>query len=189
MATIRVQVEGWTFWSPESRDPVRWLDHWRRPSAARWEGAPDASMIPPAERRRTSRLSKMALSMAIEVMANRPVDYSIFCSQHGEIVRTTEILASTAHSTEISPTAFSQSVHNTASGIFTIISDSHAASTSVAAGMATFCAGWLEAQAHLASRPGDRILLVDFDEVLPRRISTIFRPGSMRPRVGSDPRS
>lgn len=167
MATFRVQVENWTFWSPESRDPVQWLEHWKTSVGADREGVLDASVIPPAQRRRASRLSKMALSTAIEVLADQSVDCSVFCSQHGEIVRTTEILSSMVRGVEISPTAFSQSVHNTGSGMFTIISGSHAPSTSIAAGAATFAAGWLEVQAHLASRPDDRVLLVDCDEALP----------------------
>jgi len=167
MAAARIEVMNWSFWSPESGDPEVWLRHWSRTGAPRREGEPDATAIPPMQRRRISRLSKMALATALEVAADQQVDYSIFCSQHGEIVRTRQILSSISEGTEISPTAFAQSVHNTASGLFTILAKSNAPSTSIAAGGNTFAAGWLEAQAWLSSNPAHRVLLVDFDEVIP----------------------
>ena len=114
-----------------------------------------------------SRLSKMALATALEAMGGDTADYSIFCSQHGEIVRTREILSSISAGTEISPTAFAQSVHNTGSGLFTILACSNAPSMSMASGENTFAYGWLEAQAYLGSNPDHRVLLVDFDEVIP----------------------
>jgi hypothetical protein len=167
MATVRIEVKNWSFWSPESGDPEDWLRHWSEADALSQEGEPDAGAIPPMQRRRTSRLSKMALSAALEAAAEQAVDYSIFCSQHGEIVRTRQILSSISEGTEISPTAFAQSVHNTSSGLFTIFEKSNAPSTSVASGANTFAYGWMEAQAYLSSNPNHTVLLVDFDEVIP----------------------
>jgi Beta-ketoacyl synthase, N-terminal domain len=167
MATVGVQVERWRFWSPESADPGAWLNHWRSGDAHGRAGDPDTSAIPAAQRRRASRLSRMALAVALDVSADKTVDYSVFCSQHGEIARTREILSSISAGTEISPTAFAQSVHNTSSGLFTIITKSNAPSTSLASGAGTFAYGWMEAQAFLAANPSARVLLVDFDEALP----------------------
>lgn len=109
----------------------------------------------------------MALSVALQAAGEEAVDYSIFCSQHGEIVRTRKILSSIVAGEEISPTAFAQSVHNTASGLYTILEKSHAASTSIASGPNSFAYAWIEAHAWLASNPEHRVLLVDFDEVIP----------------------
>lgn len=109
----------------------------------------------------------MALSVALDAVGGGTVDYSIFCSQHGEIVRTRQILTSIVAGTEISPTAFAQSVHNTASGLYTILEKSHAASTSIASGSSSFVCAWTEASAWLAANPAHRVLLVDFDEVIP----------------------
>lgn len=164
---LEIEVERWSFWSPESGDPRTWLEHWRQPDAKAGAADPDVSAIPPMQRRRMSRLSKMALSAALDAAGDQPIDYSIFCSQHGEIVRTRQILSSISEGTEISPMAFAQSVHNTASGLFTIITASNAASTSIASGAGTFAAAWVEAQSYLSSNPTHRVLLVDFDEVIP----------------------
>jgi len=164
---VRIEVERWNFWSPESSDPALWLSHWQGPNEGPAQGNPDAGAIPPMQRRRMSRLSKMAVATALEAMADDTVDYSIFCSRHGEIVRTREILSSISGGTEISPTAFAQSVHNTGSGLFTILACSNAPSMSMASGANTFAYGWLEAQAYLGSNPDHCVLLVDFDEVIP----------------------
>jgi hypothetical protein len=163
----QLEVECWGFWSPEADDPSAWLKYWQRPDAQPAERDPPAELIPPMQRRRSSRLTKMALTTALQVANDEPFDYSIFCSQHGEIVRTWNILSSINSGTEISPTAFSQSVHNTSSGLFTILQSSNAASMSMASGANSFAHGWLEAQAYLAGNPTHRVLLVDFDEVLP----------------------
>jgi len=164
---VRIEIERWSFWSPETSDPASWLKHWRNAHARSAAENPPADLIPPLHRRRTSRLSKMALATALDVTAGEPVDYSIFCSQHGEIVRTRAILSSISEGVEISPTAFAQSVHNTSSGLFTIIESSNAPSMSMASGANTFAYGWLEAQAYLASNSSHRVLLVDFDEIIP----------------------
>ena len=109
----------------------------------------------------------MALSCALDVAADGAINYSIFCSQHGEVVRTRDMLASISDGIEISPTAFSQSVHNTSSGLYTILTKSNHASTSIAAGANSFAHAWLEAESYLAANPGHTVLLVDFDEIIP----------------------
>jgi hypothetical protein len=162
-----IAVERWTFWSPESDDPEAWVDHWRQANAQAGQGDPPSGDIPPMQRRRMSRLAKMALSAALETAGEDRIDYSIFCSQHGEIVRTRQILSSISKGAEISPTAFAQSVHNTSSGLYTIITGSNHASTSIASGANSFAHAWLEAQCYLQMHPDHRVLLVDFDEVIP----------------------
>ncbi len=164
---VRLQIERWSFWSPESPEPAGWARHWRHPGAELLGGDPDAKSIPSMHRRRMSRLSRMALAAALDAVSGQTVDYSIFCSQHGEIVRTSALLLSITQGIELSPNAFAQSVHNTASGLFTVIAKSNAPSSSIASGGNTFAYGWLDAQAYLAKNPSHRVLLVDFDEVIP----------------------
>ena len=197
-----IDVVRWNFWSPESSDPTQWLDRWRMPGAGPADGNPGAERIPPMQRRRMSRLTKMALTVALDVTVDAPVDYSIFCSQHGEIVRTREILTSISDGVEISPTAFAQSVHNTSSGLYTIIAKSNHASTSITSGANSFAHAWLEAQAYLVGNPEHRVLLVDFDEVIPEEyrsysqqidcdhalamLLTVARKGGIEMRRSSD---
>src|SRR5689334_24098497 len=114
-----------------------------------------------------STLSKLAVQVALEAAGDEGADFLVFCSQHGELARTRELLGSIVAGSELSPAGFSQSVHNTSAGLYTIIKQSNAAATSVAAGAGTFAYGWLEAESFLAVNPGKTVLLVSYDEVLP----------------------
>jgi len=141
---------------------------------------PDAAGVPPMIRRRLSSLSKIALSIALECVEGQSVEYSIFCSRHGELQRTTGLLQELAQGNELSPAAFSQSVHNSAAGLFSIILDCPSTSTSISAGADTFGYGLVEAATHLMLNPGEKVLLVAFDEPPP----DIFGTASPDPAYG-----
>jgi beta-ketoacyl synthase-like protein len=114
-----------------------------------------------------SALSKLAVQVALEAAGDERPDFLVFCSRHGELTRMQELLDNIVGRSELSPAAFSQSVHNASAGLYTIIAQSSVPATSVAAGAATFAYGWLEAESFLASNPGKTVLLVSYDEVLP----------------------
>lgn len=158
-----LEILSWSFWSPETREPAAWST-----SVAGTPPlpVPDRS-IPAAHRRRMSALSKMAVQTALEAAGGSQPDFLVFCSQHGELARTRELLAAIVARGELSPTSFSQSVHNASAGLYTIITASQAPATSLAAGPGTFAYGWVEAEAFLAGNPGKRALLVSYDEALP----------------------
>ncbi|HEY9183201.1 MAG TPA: beta-ketoacyl synthase chain length factor, partial [Gammaproteobacteria bacterium] len=122
---------------------------------------------PASHRRRMSALAKMAVQVALEATSDAGADYLVFCSQHGELPRTRELLATIVNGGELSPMSFSQSVHNTSAGLYTIIKGIQVPTTSLAAGAGTFAYGWIEAETYLRSYPGRRALLVSYDEVLP----------------------
>jgi hypothetical protein len=121
-----------------------------------------------------STLSKMAVEMALEATATERPDFLVFCSQHGELTRTRDLLAAIVARTELSPASFSQSVHNASAGLYTIVTTSQAPATSLAAGPGTFAYGWIEAAAFVAGNRGKRALLVSYDEPLPHE----YRPYS-----------
>ena len=160
----------WVFWSPETVNPTQW----RAAAPAPLDKVPDRD-IPAAHRRRMSALSKMAVQVALEATANERADYLVFCSQHGELARTRELLGSIVAGNELSPAGFSQSVHNTSAGLYTIVKESRVPSTSLAAGAGTFAYGWLEAETFLATNPGKTALLVSYDEVLPAEYQSYSR--------------
>jgi hypothetical protein len=169
-----LEILSWSFWSPETREPLDW------PAAIARPPAPELPLperaIPGLHRRRMSTLSKMAVGVALEATAAAPADFLVFCSQHGELHRTSELLAAIVASTELSPASFSQSVHNAGAGLYTIVKASRAPATSLAAGAGTFAYGWIEAEAYLAEERGKRALLVSYDEPLPEE----YRPYSVR---------
>jgi hypothetical protein len=123
--------------------------------------------IPAAHRRRMSALSRLAVQIAIEATGDAAPDCLVFCSQHGDLTRLRGMLRDIAAGTELSPTSFSQSVHNASAGLYTIIRSSHAPVSSLASGASTFACGWVEAEGLLLDDPQRQALLVCYDEPLP----------------------
>jgi hypothetical protein len=115
-----------------------------------------------------STLSKLAVQIGIEAAGNTEPDFLVFCSQHGDLTRLREMLDDIATGVELSPTAFSQSVHNASAGLYTIIAHSRAPVSSLASGGSTFASGWIEAEGYLSKYPNSQVLLVNYDEPLPR---------------------
>ena len=114
-----------------------------------------------------SALSKLAVQIALRAAGDSRADFLVFCSQHGELIRSRELLGSIADGVELSPTSFSQSVHNTSAGLYTIISRSQVPATALASGASTFAYGWLEAEAYITENPSARVLLVSYDDLVP----------------------
>lgn len=155
-------ILSWSFWSPDTREPTEW-----RKAAGRAAVPLPDDAIPSAHRRRMSTLSKMAVQTALEASRDARPDFLVFCSQHGELSRTRELLKSIVAGGELSPTSFSQSVHNASAGLYTIVTSSRAPATSLAAGAGTFAYGWIEAESFLAAQPAKTCLLAAYDEPLP----------------------
>jgi hypothetical protein len=169
-----LQILSWSFWSPETRQPLEWRAAPAQTAPLAPSAVPDHA-IPASHRRRMSALAKMAVQVALEATAEAHADYLVFCSQHGELPRTRELLATIASGGELSPMGFSQSVHNASAGLYTIIKQSQVPATSLAAGAGTFAYGWIEAETYLRSHPGQRVLLVSYDEVLPNEYRAYSR--------------
>lgn len=164
-----LEILRWAFWSPETRNPRLWREHWRAPSPhpTKTGVIPDEA-IPAAHRRRMSTLSKLAVQIGLEAAGDASPDFLVFCSQHGDLTRLREMLDDIATGVELSPTAFSQSVHNASAGLYTIIARSRAPVSSLASGGSTFASGWIEAEGYLSMHPESQVLLVNYDEPLPR---------------------
>ena len=114
-----------------------------------------------------SALSRLAVQIGFEATGDAAPDHLVFCSQHGDMTRLREMLGNIAAGTELSPTSFSQSVHNASAGLYTIIAKSQAPVSSLASGPSTFASGWIEAEGLLLRNPQSLVLLVCYDEPLP----------------------
>lgn len=124
-------------------------------------------LIPPMARRRMSTLSKIAVQSAIAISLEQEIDYIIFSSRHGELTRTVQLLQDILAGEDASPTAFSQSVHNTAAGLYTILTKQAIPVSSLSAGENTFPSALIEASSYLAQNPSHQVLVVDFDQPVP----------------------
>ena len=127
--------------------------------------------LPPAERRRAGAAVKLALAVADEAVAQARVDAAtlatVFTSSSGEGVNCHLLCETLATpSPVVSPTRFTNSVHNAASGCWHIAVASQATSTSLCAFDASFGAGLIEAATSVATS-GAPVLLVASDSPYP----------------------
>ena len=132
---------------------------------------PIPAMLPPAERRRTGRVVKVALAVALEASSNaraNPAQMpSVFSSSGGDGHICHEICQALALAArEVSPTRFSNSVHNVAAGYWSIATGSMRESNVLCAFDASFVAGLLDAMTQITV---DRqsVLFVAYDTEYP----------------------
>jgi hypothetical protein len=132
---------------------------------------PAPARLPPAERRRAGAAVKLALAVADEAVAQAQVDpgalATVFTSSSGEGVNCHLLCETLATASPmVSPTRFTNSVHNAAAGCWHIAVGSRAASSSLCAFDGSFGAGLIDAatSVHLSAQP---VLLVASDSPYP----------------------
>lgn len=145
----------------------------------------DRNTIPAMLRRRSSQAMQLAFSAASAVCAQTgrsPAELpAIFASVAGEIQTTDQICIELAKPNGlISPSAFHNSVQNTAAGYWSIANQCTQAASALAAGRDTFAMALLEAWCQLACQGGE-LLLVCYDECWPEYLA----PGSGQPALAT----
>lgn len=166
----------WAGGAPLLRDPQRW-----RHSAT---VVPPPRRLPATERRRAGPVVKASLVVADEAVTAAGLDpatlATVFTSSSGEPSNCHALCEALATPERmVSPTRFTNSVHNAPGGYWHIIVRSQQASSSLAAFDASFGAGLLEAAAICATREVP-VLLVACDVPYPeplhakRALSDVF---------------
>jgi hypothetical protein len=127
------------------------------------------AVLPPAERRRASRLIKVALGVGLEAAAD--VDATalatVFTSSSGDGYNCHALCETLASSDrQVSPTRFHNSVHNAAAGYWGIATGAMTPSQVLCAYDASFAAGLLEALVQVAVDRGP-VLLISYDAEYP----------------------
>jgi hypothetical protein len=151
---------------------------------------PDVSFMPMMERRRLSLVERAALHVAWKVFNDHETDDGIslppadsvpvvFASRWGEIGTTLKLMRQMHGDGEMSPAAFSSSVHNAAPGAWSLFAGNKTPYTSIAAREKTYEMGLLEAEAQLASGAFDAVLYVYAEESTPE----YYRSGFDCPEV------
>jgi hypothetical protein len=149
--TVKVEfgIERWSFWSP--------------PVAGAVAEVPE---VPPLLRRRASPVDRAALRVAFDVAGAEAKLPSIFCSRHGEVARSVEMLEGLTQGQGISPTTFSLSVHNAPAAVFSITRGDMSPSSSLSAEWDSVPSGVVEAV--LRFQEGEpKVLLVAYEDTLP----------------------
>jgi Beta-ketoacyl synthase, N-terminal domain len=134
-------------------------------------------LLPPAERRRTGRVVKLALAVALEATTHAGINpaqlASVFSSSGGDGDNCHELCQALAQeSREISPTRFANSVHNAAAGYWSIATGAKRESNVLCAFDASFGAGLLESLTQVTV-DGESVLLVAYDTEYPEPIHAV----------------
>jgi hypothetical protein len=133
------------------------------------------AMLPPNERRRATPSVRLAFRAAEDAVttsgANARELASVFASSDADMGVLHRICAALAQTPRvISPTDFHNSVHNAASGYWSIGVGSNAPTTTLSAYDASFTAGLIESIA-LARDRGKDVLLVAYDSTAPQPLA------------------
>jgi Beta-ketoacyl synthase, N-terminal domain len=151
------------------REPAAWQ---RVPTVI-----PSPQRLPPAERRRAGNVIKAGIAVADEALAASGLPASalptVFTSSTGDPLNC-HLLCEALATTErmVSPTRFTNSVHNAAAGYWHIAAQSRQPSTSLAAFDASFAAGLLEAAVQVQSTQAP-VLLVACDVPYPEPLHAL----------------
>jgi hypothetical protein len=132
---------------------------------------PALECLPPAERRRTGTIVRLALGVGLEALAHAGAPAAtlpaVFTSSGGDGQNCHEICQVLACADrQISPTRFHNSVHNAAAGYWGIATGATPASNALCAYDASFAAGLLEALTQVVVEE-TAVLLVAYDASYP----------------------
>lgn len=153
-------------WAPGLATPEVWEQWALAPFAIQAGAEPGVKAMPAMLRRRAGFLGKMALEVAYQCLDGRTDIPTVFCSRHGEVARSLELLADLVRGEPLSPTAFSMSVHNAIVGLLSIARADRAHQLALAAGTATIEHAVIEACGLMADG-ASQVLLVACDTSLP----------------------
>ncbi|WP_095156291.1 beta-ketoacyl synthase chain length factor [Pseudomonas sp. Irchel 3E13] len=164
---INFNISQWRAWAPGLQTVGDW-QQWSQGASIADDGeqAPDVSFLPAMQRRRLSRLARMAFAVGwplAEGLDDLPL---VFVSRHGETPRTFDILSDLANGEPLSPTQFSLSVHNAVIGLWSILRGERSEMSAIAAADDGFEQGVLEA-AGLLHDGAPAVLLIVAEETPP----------------------
>ncbi|WP_119395868.1 beta-ketoacyl synthase chain length factor [Salinibius halmophilus] len=165
---LDLRIDHLTFrapWVDEDADLT--ADLFTKPDLKASLSKPKGKAAPMGTRRRMTPVSKMVIDAALnDEFPVDEMDYGVFSSRHGEATQKATLAENVLYREPISPTIFSQSVHNTSAGLFSIFRKCRKPTTSIAAGKQTLSTALLESHAYLADHPNAKVMVVAFDEML-----------------------
>ncbi|MEM9058650.1 MAG: beta-ketoacyl synthase chain length factor [Pseudomonadota bacterium] len=173
---MKLCIEGIGAWGPGFGDWPSLREFLIQDGAAELPPAasPKPALIPAREQRRAPLLVRLGVEVAAQACADAGVEpadvLSVFASGMADMGITDYMCRTLAAGhRQLSPTKFHNSVHNAASGYWSISTGCHAAANSVAAFRETIPAALLEAAA-LCVAEREPVLLVAFDVPGPKPV-------------------
>jgi len=121
--------------------------------------------VPKMLKRRLSPLAKIVFCAANQCIDELMIVPAVFSSTHGELAKSLSMIELLEAGEEVSPTAFSLSVHNAIAGLFSMAWENKLQCTVVAPGEEGLAAAFIEALG-LLQEGAEQVLLVFYDEPL-----------------------
>lgn len=119
--------------------------------------------VPKMLKRRLSPLARTVFYAANQCIDEKEVMPVVFSSSHGELCKSFAMMEQLQAGEEISPTAFSLSVHNAIAGLFSMVWRNKLESTVIASGEDGMAPAFIEGLGLLAEG-AEQVLLVFYDE-------------------------
>jgi len=171
---LKLYIESISSWSAADAGKTKNIDEVKDKSLT-W---PKLDFVPAMQRRRLSPFAKIALYTAENALSEQPVSPEVsnqvdivFSSRHGDLHKTAELLTELTADQDISPTAFSTSVHNAVPGLYSILKQNKQAINAISAGKDSFFYAFVDAYARLKSGRANKLLIVHVDRELPELYS------------------
>lgn len=164
---VRFSIAAHAAWAPGLETHEAWLAWAAHPFVIEGDGVPGVRAMPALLRRRAGFWAKMSLEVAYACIGNRTGVPSVFCSRHGDVVRSVALLQDLVHAEPMSPTEFGMSVHNATGGLFSIARGDHTHQLALSGGQSTVEYGVIEACSLMADGAAE-VLLVVADVQLPQ---------------------
>jgi len=166
LSKVSFSIAEYAAWAPGLDTQEAWLKWAKEPCAIGTDSEPGVRAMPAMLRRRAGFLGKMALEAAYQCIGAQKNIPTVFCSRHGEVSRSLEMLSAMAKGEPISPTSFGMSVHNAIGGLFSIARADKSNNMAIAAGTSSVENAVIEA-CGLLEDGAPQVLLVVYDCPLP----------------------
>lgn len=178
VSSIQFNIRQWAAWAPGLETDEQWRSWADAPFVPCGEQLPEVSGIPAMLRRRLNRLTRMVFHV-VDRMEHSSELPQIYCSRHGDLLRSTELLQQIAQQEPLSSMNFGLSVHNAVAGNISILQNNTQPMTSLAAGADGIACAMIEAVMQSTETKQDVILLV-YDEAVPDvyEFTTLGEPSS-----------
>ncbi len=165
MRAVEFVVQEWNAWAPGTDSHKAWQEWLGHQIFDQSVKSVSPTLVSKQLLRRLSPLGR-AVFKATENFSDsdrsKPI---VFSSAHGEVNKSLEMLKNMHKADEVSPTAFSLSVHNAIAGLFSIANNNHQEITVLASGQDGIAPAFLEALGLLQEHHKE-VLMILYDEPL-----------------------
>lgn len=175
LSAVQFSISRDAAWAPGVETPHAWGEWAEGKATIGTASDPTVQAMPAMLRRRLGFLGKMALHVAYECLDGRTDIPAVFCSRHGEVSRSVDLLRDLAAGEPISPTSFGLSVHNAIGGMLSIARGDTVNNIALSAGRESLEHAVIEA-CGLLDDGAPAVLLVAYDCPLPHVYAPFREP-------------